>query len=67
MSEGDRGRLKVLVDYWIRHNAEHGEEFKEWAEKARGFGDVALHGDLVAAAEEMERANTALKRARDRL
>ena len=61
---GDEERkLRVLLDYWVRHNEEHGQEFREWAEKARDFGEVAVHNELVAAAEGMDKANASLARA----
>ena len=26
-------KLHVLLDYWIEHNQEHEEEFRDWARK----------------------------------
>ena len=34
-------RLRILLDYWIEHNQEHEEEFRDWAQKAAPlFTDV---------------------------
>lgn len=57
----------MLLSYWVKHNKEHGEEFREWAAKARGLGDDVLGEELAAAAIEMEKANSFLARALTRL
>jgi hypothetical protein len=67
LKQTEKDRLRVLLDYWVEHNKEHGEEFREWAEKAKGFGDDALSEELAAAAREMEKANASLTRALTRL
>ena len=67
MDQAERGKLRVLLDYWVKHNREHGEEFKEWAGKARRFGEVAVHDDLMEAHEEMGKANASLLRALEKL
>ena len=67
MDQAERGRLRVLLDYWVKHNREHGEEFKEWAEKAKSFGEIAVHDDLMEAHEEMGKANASLLRALEKL
>ncbi|HEY49537.1 MAG TPA: hypothetical protein G4O13_05785 [Dehalococcoidia bacterium] len=60
MSQSDEDKLKVLLDYWIKHNSEHGEEFREWAEKARSMGKASVHDQLLSAAGEMEKVNESL-------
>jgi nickel/cobalt exporter len=67
VNEGEKDKLKVLLEYWVKHNREHGDEFKEWAEKARGSGEAEVYDELMAAAEEMEKANSLLTRALERL
>lgn len=64
MSQTDEGKLKTLLDYWINHNREHAEEFREWAEKAGGIGKEAVQRKLVQASKEMEKANASLAAAR---
>ncbi len=67
MQKAERGKLRVLLDYWVKHNREHGEEFREWAEKAGGSGETAVHDELMEACEEMDKANASLLRALDKL
>ena len=67
MDQAERGKLRVLLDYWVKHNREHGEEFREWAEKARSFGEIAVHDELMEAHEEMGKANSSLLRALEKL
>ena len=57
MAEGDRERLDTLLNYWIEHNREHADEFKEWAEKAKGFAGVTVQGQLLEAAKQMDKVN----------
>ncbi len=65
MSNDDLAKLKTLLGYWIEHNQEHGQEFREWANKVTGPDDVGE--DLRQAAEEMDKASQFLSRARERL
>ena len=37
MEKTERGKLDVLLNYWIEHNKEHGEEYKEWTEKVKNL------------------------------
>ena len=63
MVEGDKAKLRILLAHWIEHNKEHGQEFREWAEKASALGETKAGEDMLAAAAEMDRANEALSRA----
>ena len=63
MVEGDMVKLRTLLAHWIEHNKEHGQEFREWAEKANVLGKTKTGEDMLAAAAEMERVNEALSRA----
>ncbi len=65
MNMDEKDKLKMLLDYWVKHNKEHGEEFKEWAEKAKSSGDTAIYEELMLAVEQMENTNTPLTRALD--
>ena len=65
MDKDEKDKLRILLDYWIKHNKEHGEEFKEWAEKAKNLGDIAIYEELMAAVEQMDKANIPLVRALD--
>ena len=67
MSQAERDKLAVLLAYWIKHNKEHGEEFKEWAEKAGGFGESAVHDELLDAYHKINEANELLLKASEKL
>jgi hypothetical protein len=67
MDQAESDKLRVLLDYWVKHNREHGEEFREWAEKAKSFGEIAVHDELMEACEEMGKANSSLLRALEKL
>ncbi len=62
VSSEDMDQLKTLLGYWIKHNREHSQEFREWAEKVGETGQ-----NLVWAAEQMERASRHLVRMQKRL
>lgn len=55
-------KLRVLIPHWIEHNAEHGDEFRIWAEK----GGVAKT-DLLEASRQMEMVNQRLQMALEKL
>ncbi len=63
MSTDDIQKLSKLLSFWTEHNQEHGDEFKEWAERARQLGKESIAADLMTAAGMMAEANKALKNA----
>ncbi len=67
MSTTEREKLRILLNHWIEHNKEHSQEFREWAEKAKAFGEAETSADILEAAQGMERANEPLLRALKRL
>jgi hypothetical protein len=56
----DLDRVKKLLPHWMEHNAEHAEEFREWAERARALGANEAADGIIRAAEAMERAHDEL-------
>ena len=61
-----QGKLDTLLDYWIKHNNEHEEEFREWADKASALsGDIAQQ--LLEAANKMTAASANLIEAKQAL
>ena len=58
----DLEKLRVLLPHWIEHNAEHAGEFRTWAERGGGAGERILE-----AAQYLEFANQALKKALEKL
>jgi|GEM_PF-828558 len=48
----DLTRLALLLPHWIEHNAEHADEFRRWAERARDAGrdHIAYHLEMAVQA-----------------
>jgi len=67
MSDVDREKFKILLDYWVRHNREHSEDLIKWAKKARGIGEIEVSEDILEAKRMMDSVNTPLIRAMERL
>lgn len=63
MTEDKRKKLKILLNYWMEHNREHSQEFEEWANKAKSFGEAQVSKEIIQAAREMDRVNKHLSRA----
>ena len=59
-------RLHVLLDYWIKHNQEHEEEFRDWAQKVASLSSEVAQ-KLQEAAEKMAVASNDLMKAREAL
>jgi len=59
-------KLNILLDYWIEHNSEHEQEFRDWADKVASLsGEVALQ--LQEAATKMAAASNDLMKAKQAL
>ena len=59
-------KLQTLLDYWIEHNSEHEQEFRDWADKVVSlYTDVAQQ--LREAAAKMAAASNELKKAKQAL
>lgn len=56
----DLKKLAVLLPHWAEHNAEHVEEFREWADRAEAAGQPQAAQHLREAAATLEQANQAL-------
>ena len=67
MGDDEIGKLKTLLKYWIAHNEEHSQEFREWAQKAKARGEAEAGADMLEAAKSMDEANEPLLRALTRL
>ena len=65
--QSERQKLKVLLGYWMEHNCEHADEFKEWAGKTKTIGDDDISNYLLQAAQEIDQANGWLNRALEKL
>jgi len=67
MSSDERVKLRTLLNYWLEHNEEHSQEFREWAEKARVSGETEVCDEILQAAQEIDKANESLSQALRRL
>ena len=67
MSAEEKSRLRTLLHYWLDHNNEHSQEFKEWAEKARSFVEAEICEQIVQAAQAMDKASESLAQALKKL
>jgi hypothetical protein len=62
MSNDDRLKLSTILHYWIDHNKEHSQEFREWADKIARLGEIEAAKELEQAAGEMDKASKSLSR-----
>ena len=67
MSIDERAKLKVLLNYWIEHNREHSQEFGEWSEKAKAFGEEEVSQAMSRAVQEMDKSSQLLVKALEKL
>ena len=67
MDIGERNKLKTLLNYWIEHNKEHSQEFREWADKSKASGEAVVGEEIIHASKEMDKASRLLFRALKRL
>ena len=67
MDNDERTKLKTMLNYWIKHNKEHSQEFREWAEKAKVFGEAEAYEGMLQASQEMDKASEFLSQALNRL
>lgn len=67
MGNNERSKLRTLLNYWIEHNKEHSQEFREWAGKVKEFGEDETYKEMLQAAREMDKASEFLFQALKRL
>jgi nickel/cobalt exporter len=67
MGSDERAKLKTLLNYWVEHNREHSQEFKEWADKARVMGEAKVAEEMLQAVQAMDRASGLLSQSLKRL
>ena len=59
-------KLGILLDYWMEHNREHAEEFREWAARVSSLSGAAAE-KLQEAAAGMSGVNEQLMKAKQAL
>jgi hypothetical protein len=67
MSNEEREKLQTLLNYWVDHNEEHSQEFREWAEKMKVADEAVVSAELLQASMEMDKATELLQKAREKL
>ena len=64
-------KLRILLDYWIEHNSEHEQEFRDWADKVVSlYPDVAQQlreaaAKMAAASDELKKSKQALPESKE--
>jgi hypothetical protein len=61
-----RKKLQTLLDYWIEHNGEHEQEFRDWAGKAASLS-LEVAEELQKAAVKMAAVSDELMKAKQAL
>jgi len=64
--DDDQEKLRVLLDYWIEHNSEHEQEFRDWADKVAPLSTEVAQ-QLREAAAKMAAASNDLMKAKQAL
>jgi len=59
-------KLRILLDYWIEHNSEHEQEFRDWADKVVPLS-TEIAQQLREAAAKMASASAELMKAKQAL
>ena len=67
MNNDEKNKLLTLLEYWIAHNEEHEEEFREWAEKAIALGETGVGEGIRKAADAMAAASSQLTEVKKKL
>ena len=63
MGNDERAKLRTMLNYWIKHNREHSQEFRVWADRARGFGEAEDAKEMLKAAQATDKASKSLSQA----
>ena len=61
----DEEKIRTLMHYWIEHNREHSQEFKDWAEKMKDADKPIVSAELLQASMDMDKATEHLFKARE--
>lgn len=59
----EREKIRLRIHHWIEHNQEHSAEFREWAVKAGKLAGKGVEDEIMAAADQLTRANQRLEEA----
>ena len=67
MVSNEKTKLRTLLNYWVEHNEEHSQEFREWAEKAGQMGEGEVAVEILEAVEHMDKVSEILSQTLKRL
>lgn len=56
-------KLKKLLNYWMEHNDEHAEVYRNWAEKASSLGKEELSEIFEKLYRKTKKLNSLFKKA----
>jgi methyl-accepting chemotaxis protein len=65
-------KLRTLLDYWIEHNSEHAQEFRDWADRvASSSTEIAqqlqqVATKMTAVSDELIKAKQTLSKSKER-
>ena len=57
-------KLQVMLEHWIDHSDSHGENYREWAAKARDAGEEEIAREIHLAIDASDEAKKHLQRAK---
>ena len=56
-------KLEKMVSHWLKHNADHAETYRQWADRARQAGFLEVADILESVAKDSQAINTDLEKA----
>ncbi|MFP4571971.1 MAG: hypothetical protein ACLFNW_03265 [Desulfobacterales bacterium] len=56
-------KLEKMVSHWLKHNSDHAETYRRWAQRARDAGLEDVARILESVAEESQAINKDLEKA----
>jgi rubrerythrin len=56
-------KLEKMVSHWVKHNADHAETYRQWADRARHAGLSEVADILESVAKDSQAINTDLEKA----
>jgi hypothetical protein len=57
-------KLQVMLEHWIEHSDSHGENYREWAAKARDAGEEEIAREIHLAIDRSDEVKKHFQRAR---
>lgn len=67
MGSDEKTKLRTLLNYLVKHNKEHSQEVREWADKVKAMGEVKVAEEMLQASRAMDTASGLLAQSLKRL